>query len=243
MGKLAARDRGRGAARRRNRRGVAAHPRGVLHHDHARIRANDLLPRRGRQSLRRRRGPQPGPAVAGRVRARPQRRPDVLLPRARRPCGDAVRPAPIDRRPLRPRDRGDSRERDANGSNRLSDLQVPARLLRHRRQPGRARGRPARQPEQLRQPESPPLDAIGHADGHGHPRRRRPPLRRTARRSGAAAARRGALHLHRLLAASGRRRDARDRAVRAARARRPRPPAVSRRPQRRGLRRHSRSRD
>ena len=52
---LAARDRGRGARRARDRRDLAAHARGVLHHDHARLRADDVLRVRLAEGLRRRR--------------------------------------------------------------------------------------------------------------------------------------------------------------------------------------------
>ena len=54
---LAGRGRGRGARRAGDRRDLAAHARRVLHHDHARVRADDVLPRQLDEGLRRRRGP------------------------------------------------------------------------------------------------------------------------------------------------------------------------------------------
>ena len=51
---MAARDRDVGSGLAHHRRSVAAHARGLFHHDHARLRADDLLRRRGAQPLRRR---------------------------------------------------------------------------------------------------------------------------------------------------------------------------------------------
>ena len=116
---------------------------------------------------------------------------------------------------LRPRRARAARRRRSRRGARLSDLPLQARRLRRRRRARRRRRRAERQPAGLRQPERAALDAVGHADGDGHPRRRRHGLGRRRRRRGAAAAAGGARVVHRAPRVLDRLGAARGRAVRA----------------------------
>ena len=69
-----------GARRLDHRRDLAAHARRVLHHDHARLRADDVLPGQLDEGVRRRR--RPDAAAAAFAHRRPGRRGDFLLRRA-----------------------------------------------------------------------------------------------------------------------------------------------------------------
>ncbi len=75
---MAGRDRGVGAVRAGGRRAMPAHPRRLFHHDHARLRADDLLRRQRARSLRRRRWSDHLPPQPVR-RFRSQQRDGVLL--------------------------------------------------------------------------------------------------------------------------------------------------------------------
>ena len=79
---------------------------------------------------------------------------------------------------------------------RLAVFVAAGAIAGHRR---RALGQPAG----LRQPEPAALDAVGHADGDGDPRRRRLALGRRARRRRAGGAAGGALGLHHRTGSSG----------------------------------------
>ena len=122
----------------------AAHARRVLHHDHARVRADDVLRVRLAEGLRRRRRPEPRRrARAVGLRPRPEGRRHVLLRRAGDPRRDAATACSAwcsarFGRVLA----GDPRERDAHGGDRLPDLPLQAGLLRDRRRG--APGSPAR---------------------------------------------------------------------------------------------------
>ena len=79
--------------------------------------------------------------------------------------------APAGEFALRHGDPGLALERPAHARDRLSDLPLPARLLRHRRHAVRARRRADRQPHRLRQPVDDALDALGRPHHHGGARR------------------------------------------------------------------------
>ena len=72
---------------------------------------------------------------------------------------------------LRHGDPGRALERPAHARDRLSDLSLQARLLRHRRHDVRARRRAARQSHRFRQPGDDVLDALGRPHHHGGARR------------------------------------------------------------------------
>ena len=72
---------------------------------------------------------------------------------------------------LRPGDPGRALQRPAHARDRLSDLPLPARLLRHRRHDLRPGRRAARQPHRLHQPGDDALDALGRPHRHGGARR------------------------------------------------------------------------
>ena len=94
-------DRSHGARRARHRRDLAAHARRLLHHDHAGLRADAVLPRQLGEGLRRRRGPEhprPLAVLARPVPARPQEPARALLRRARRARARAAWRWPASRR-------------------------------------------------------------------------------------------------------------------------------------------------
>ena len=111
----------------------------------------------------------------------------------------ASRPGAL--RPVAPRPggAGAARRRRACRSARFSDLSAEARRLRGRRRSRRRRRCAFGQPAGLRQPERAALDAVGHVDGDGDPRRRRDGLGRPRRRGRAAAVAGGPGGVHRAL--------------------------------------------
>ena len=202
----------------RDRCDLAAHARRLLHHDHAGVRADAVLSGELGEGLWRRRGPQHQGALGARlrrVRDRPEESARPLVRRGRRARRFAARAGAL--RPVAPRPRGAgaARRRRARRGARLSDLSAEARGLRRRRRARRRRGRALGQPAGLRQSERAALDAVGHADGDGDPRRRRDGVGRPGRRRRAAAAAGGAGGVHRALGVLDRLGAARGGAVRA----------------------------
>ena len=191
-----------GPVRARHRRAQPAHPRRLLHHDHARLRADDLL-RGGRpRPLRRRRRPHHLPPQPVRRPRRSRQQDRVLLPvpgaAARlRLSGLAARQLA-----LRSRHPGLALQRPAHERHRLPDLPLPADRLRHRRRHLRPVRRAARQPHRLHQPGDDALDALRRPDRHGGAGRHGQRVRPGARRARAAAARGGAAQHHRPVRAS-----------------------------------------
>ena len=89
-------------------------------------------------------------------------------------------------------------ERPAHAGDRLSDLSLPARLLRDRRRALRAcRGAPC-QPHQLHQSGADALDALGRSHRHGGPGRARLAVRAADRRRGVSGAGGGAVAAYRI---------------------------------------------
>ena len=126
----------------------------------------------GARPLRRRRRPDHLPP-------QPVRRPRSISPT--RPCstivclalllGDRLSGLAARQFALRPGDPGRALQRPAHARDRLSDLPLPADLLRHRRHDLRPCRRAARQPHRLRQPGDDALDALGRPHRHGGARR------------------------------------------------------------------------
>src|SRR5258705_3637000 len=168
--RLAGGDRGFRPRLARDRRGVAAHARRVLHHDHARLRADDVLPGELDEGLRRRRGPEPARARLGGARRRPGQRRRVLLRRARRAGSRPLWLASA--RPVSPPSRGPRHPRQRTGrrGDRLPGIPPQARVLRHRPCPGRPCRRGPCEPRQGPPPERAAPDALRPAPGGGGPR-------------------------------------------------------------------------
>jgi len=175
-------DRRRGARGVADRRGVAAHARRVLHHDHARLRADGVLTRQFDEGVRRRRRLEPAAAR----RAGPGLDLGnevvfyyvVLFFLAVSLYGlHRVMQSRFGRVVIAIRE--NEARAEAIG---LPVHRYPARLLRHRRRGRRARRGAPREPRQVRQPERAALGAVRHADDHGDPGRGRPALGRRHRR-------------------------------------------------------------
>ena len=135
---MAARARRIGALRTGDRRAVAAHARRLFHHDHARVRADALLRGGEPRPLRRRRRPHhlsPQPVRA----AQPVQQDRLLLLVLRAAARGHFPGRAAGQFPLRHGDPRRHIERAAHARHRLSDLPLPAGLLRHRRRPVRAR--------------------------------------------------------------------------------------------------------
>ena len=159
------------AVRARHRRTLAAHPRRLFHHDHARLRADDLLRRRQPRPLRRRRRPDHLQAQRFR-RADQSLRQDHLLLRLLRVPDRHLLPGLAHRQfALRHGDPGRALQRTAYARDRLSNLPLSADLLRDRGRAVRTCRYPARQSDRLRQPGHDALDPIGRPDRDGGARR------------------------------------------------------------------------
>ena len=161
-----------GAVRARHRRAVAAHARRLFHHDHARLRADGLLHRR--RARRATAATTASPSTSAASSSAPIDLSNktqfyylclALLFGAHLPGLAAGQFA------LRHGDPGRALQRRAHARHRLSDLPLPARLLRHRRHAVRAGRRAARQSHRFRQPGDDVLDALGRPHRHGGARR------------------------------------------------------------------------
>ena len=196
---MAARTRRLRAVRAGDRRVFTAHTWRLLHHDHARLRTDDLLRRRQPRPLRRRRRPYDlSPQPIRPAQSLQQDRLLLRLPRA--PARDDCSRLPRRECALR---HGDPRrifERAPHAGARFPGLPLPARLLRHRRHAVRLGRRAARQSHGFRQPRDDALDALGRSHRHGGARRHGLAIRAADRCGDAARTRRSALRHHRILA-------------------------------------------
>ena len=127
-----------GAVRADRRRALAAHARRLFHHDHARLRADDLLRRRRARPLRRRRRTDHLPAQPVRRPHQSLQQDRVLLSLLRAAARHHLPDLAAGELALRPGDPGIALERPAHARDRLSDLSLSPRLLRHRRHDLRA---------------------------------------------------------------------------------------------------------
>src|SRR5208337_1912806 len=191
------RRRGRGPLRRADRLCLAARERGLLHHEHARLRADALFPVRVALGPQRRRRlhpfePQPPPR-----RTAPHERLFLLLslPRRSRPGLSA---ACANRQfALWPRSERDPAESLARPGARLSPVPVSARGLRDRRGDRSGRRDAARQPERICRAGLHVLAALRRTSRDDDPRRRRLAVGRRARCDPLSHARRSAFALDR----------------------------------------------
>ena len=133
---------GLGAVRAGDRRAVAAHPRRLFHHDHARLRADGLLRRLGAGALRRRRRPD-------HLQAQRFRRPDqpvepgaVLLSLPRLPVRRHLSGLAHRQFALRPGGAGPALQRSAHAGDRVS--RPPATGWSASSSPARCAASPAR---------------------------------------------------------------------------------------------------
>ena len=176
---------------RHHRADLAAHHRHRLHHDHARLRADVLLPVREPQAIRRRR--RPVDHRAQRLRAvHPGLAHHAVLRGPGAGAGRAVRHAAPGGRALRHGAARLPHQRAAHEGHGLHHAALQAHRLCAGKQHQR-RGRAAvRQPHRLRLAGLHGLDSVGRADRDGGAGRHGHGVRPAARRAGAAVQRRGA---------------------------------------------------
>ena len=188
------------AASPRGRRDQPAHPRRLLHHDHARLRADGLLP----GALAARPAATTGLTLSGgRSLGLPRldRRRDVLLRGAGGPAGALPACAACSTRASAACSRGSARTRRAWRRSAFATYRFKLLVFVIAGAAAGLAGGAARQPERVRRAQPAALDPVRPADGHGDPRRRRPAVRRRARRGRAAGRRGGAGRAHDPLAA------------------------------------------
>src|ERR1043165_4058938 len=188
-----------GAVRARDRRRLPAHQGRLLHHDHARLRADGLFHRELARALRRRRRPHHPDALDLRGLADPRERSRALL---RLPSCAARRVSPVPLAhclALRARLSRRARECAPLGYDRIRCLSFSARRVRDRRDARRPLRLPARQRGRLRQPRLHVVAALGRIAHHGDPRRHGHAQRRDHRRGGVPADRGMAVGHHRAL--------------------------------------------
>src|SRR2546427_454176 len=193
-------DRGVGGGGARHRCDLDPDQRRLLHHDHARLRADALLSRDQPRDLRRRQRDAAPDAQPVRRSHRPQEPVRVLLPR---PGAARALPGPgppARQRALRHGHPGREVQRAARAGDRLLALPLQARRLRPCRGRVRPRRRAARAPDRVPHPPVHALDPVRRDHVHGDSRRDGHAVRARGRRDRAPRARGRALRPARALA-------------------------------------------